>query len=80
MIHVVATIEILQGHRDEFLDQLNKVVPLVIGKAEIANRTHPDKGSKIRHFNGRIGELLIFNDALSASEIAELHQNGNKYD
>jgi hypothetical protein len=58
-----------------------KMVPLEIGKAEIANRIGPDEDSrKIRHFNGRIGELMIFNEALSASEIAELHQNGNKYD
>jgi len=59
---------------------LTKVVPIAIGKAEIANRTRSDKGSqKTRHFNGRIGELLIFNKSLSAAEIAELHQNGDKY-
>jgi len=60
--------------------KLNRAVRVEIGKAEIANRIHPSKGSKrTRNFNGRIGELLIFNEALSASEIAELHHNGNKY-
>jgi hypothetical protein len=57
-----------------------KVVPLEISKAEIANRIGPGEDSrKIRHFNGRIGELMIFHEALPASEIAELHQKGNKY-
>jgi len=56
------------------------VVPLAIGKAEIANWTGTGKGSRqTRYFNGRIGELLIFDEALSAKEIAELYQNGDKY-
>lgn len=29
MIHVIAAIEILQGHRDAFLDEFRKLVPLV---------------------------------------------------
>jgi len=59
---------------------LNKVVPLAIGKAEIGNRISITKSTKkIRHFNGRFGELMIFNEALAADEIAEIHQNGDKY-
>jgi hypothetical protein len=62
------------------VSKLKAVVPLAIGKAEIANWTGSGKGSRqIRYFNGRFGELLIFKEALSAEDIAELHQNGNKY-
>ena len=47
---------------------------------EIGNRTRTEKGSqKIRHFNGRFGALMIFDEALSESEISDLHKDGNKY-
>lgn len=62
------------------VSKLKATVPLAIGKAEIANWTGSGNGSRqIRYFNGRFGELLIFREALSAKEIEELHQNGNKY-
>ncbi|MEM1297098.1 MAG: LamG-like jellyroll fold domain-containing protein [Verrucomicrobiota bacterium] len=59
---------------------LSEMVPVEVGLAEIANRTRTDSGSqKVRRFNGRFGELMIFKEALSASEISKLHENGNKY-
>jgi hypothetical protein len=57
--------------------RLPTVVPLAIGNAEIGNWTPPPKDSRqIRHFNGRMDEMLIFEGALSANEIFELYQNG----
>ena len=54
------------------------VVPLAIGRTEIGNWSPPPHNLRqIRHFNGRMDELLIFDQALTASEIAELYQNGN---
>ncbi|MEM1294660.1 MAG: LamG-like jellyroll fold domain-containing protein [Verrucomicrobiota bacterium] len=63
------------------ISRLKKVVPVTIDTAEIANWTGSGKGSRqIRSFNGRFGELMIFDEALSAKEISELHRTGDKYD
>jgi len=43
------------------------------------NRSILVRSRQIRQFNGRIGELMVFSEALSAEEITKLHQNGNKY-
>ncbi|MEM1296189.1 MAG: LamG-like jellyroll fold domain-containing protein [Verrucomicrobiota bacterium] len=57
--------------------KLPAVVPLSIGKAEIGNWTPPAlKSRQIRHFNGQIDELIIFNEAFSEAEIQRLYQHG----
>ena len=57
--------------------KLKEVVPLTIGNAEIGNWTPPPKDSRqIRQFNGRIDEMLIFDEALSDAEISQLHESG----
>ncbi|MEM9366706.1 MAG: LamG domain-containing protein [Planctomycetota bacterium] len=56
---------------------LPTVVPLEIAKAEIANWTPPlDSSRQVRHFNGRMDEMLIFDSALPANEIVALYENG----
>mgnify|MGYP003639025626 CR=1 FL=1 len=57
---------------------LSVTVPLAIGKAEIGNWTPPqDDSRQVRQFNGRMDEMMIFNEALSAVKIQELYQHGN---
>lgn len=72
--------ETVSHYRDSDLSGVVKlpvVVPLAIGKAEIGNWSPPLHNSRqIRQFNGRMDEMLIFDQALSASEIADLYQNG----
>ena len=73
--------EILTHYRDgEPLGviPLPEVVPLAIGRAEIGNWTPPPHDSRqIRNFNGRMDELMIFDQALTATELARLYENGN---
>lgn len=50
---------------------VDSMVPIDMGAAEIGNWTPPAKQAReIRNFNGRIDEILIFNEALNASEIS----------
>lgn len=56
---------------------LPEVVPLAIGKAEIGNWTPPPHDSRqIRNFNGRMDELILFDQALTATELARLYEDG----
>lgn len=58
--------------------ELPAVVPLAIGKAEIGNWSPPRQDSRqIRHFNGRMDELLIFDVALTPAEIGAVYENWN---
>jgi hypothetical protein len=57
--------------------RLPVVVPIAIGKAEIGNWTPPPNDARqIRHFNGRIDEMLIFDKALPKNQIQDLYRNG----
>ena len=52
---------------------------LSIGNAEIGNWGDPNRSDPsyaIRNLNGRIGELAIFNAALTGEEIKDLFENG----
>jgi hypothetical protein len=58
--------------------ELPVTVPLSIRNAEIGNwntLAHPDI-NPIRNFNGRMDELVIFREALSAEEIARFYEVG----
>ena len=58
--------------------QVQRVVPLRIGNAEIGNWSPPPHNSRqIRHFNGRIDEVSIFDQMLTAEEIRQLYENEN---
>ncbi len=55
-------------------------VPLEIGPAEIGNWTPPAKQAReIRNLNGRIDEILVFNDVLGPAEISSFY-TGSKLD
>jgi hypothetical protein len=57
--------------------KLRKVVPVQIGRAEIGNWTGTGKGSRqVRHLNGRIDELVIFDQVLTQDEIRRLYRSG----
>lgn len=57
--------------------KVEKVVPVAIGKAEIGNWTPPAHDARqIRNFNGRIDELVIFNEAMSTDEISAIYESG----
>jgi hypothetical protein len=56
---------------------LKKVVPLAIGNAEIGNWTPPPEDARqTRQFNGRIDEMLLFDDVLTDAEINQLYTDG----
>lgn len=57
---------------------MDKPLPVMrIGEADLGNWSEPIwPNSSIRTLNGRIDEFGIFNEALSASEIQELYQQG----
>ncbi len=64
--------ELVSEHRDLELP------PLRIGDAEIGNwqaLTTSEKSHPIRSFNGRMDELMVFDRALDAGEIARLHSS-----
>lgn len=52
--------------------------PLVIGRATIGNWVNPSdaNSTRVRNFNGRIDELILFEKALDAKEIQLLYEAG----
>ena len=62
----------------EIIDKFH-VTKLRIGPAEIGNWGQPFRKTPwfaVRHLNGTIDELALFNAVLSAEEITKLHAEG----